>query len=122
MYPADFPPEQPEHDCDFAPLDNVPDSPSYCFSSGPADDAPVLGSKIQFTAFLTLAVDPEILRGNQIYVLRIKLSLTHLSPMYTKLPFPIGSTKVVWLAYVFDPESANFFHPDHGPEREVAVE
>ena len=72
------------------------------------------------TLFLRVAVVPEMVSGSQTYVLRIRLSLTQRSPMYTKLS-PTGRTNVVCEAYVLEPESANFFQPDHGPDSDVAV-
>jgi hypothetical protein len=75
-------------------LEKVPDSPSTWDSEGPAEEAPVEASRTQFTAFLRLAVVPEMVSGSQIYVLRIKLLDTQRSPMYMKLS-PTGRMKVV---------------------------
>jgi hypothetical protein len=75
----------------------------------------------QLTEFFIVAVVPESCSGSHTYVDLIRLLLTHRSPMYIA-PSPKGRMKLVWLVYVFDPESAKVFHEDQGPEIFVAVE
>lgn len=80
IYPALEPPLQPVHDTLVAPLARVALSPSTCVSDGAADHVSAEALGIQLTRFVKRTVVPEISRGSQMYVLRIRLDGTQRSP------------------------------------------